>query len=65
MTMRHSIATHLLENDMDIRAIQEFLGHERLDTTEIYARVTMSGLRKHFNRHHPRERRYGKGEETK
>ncbi|MEQ1918226.1 MAG: tyrosine-type recombinase/integrase [Elusimicrobiota bacterium] len=65
MTFRHSIATHLLENDMDIRAIQEFLGHERLDTTEVYARVTMSGLRKHFNRHHPRERRRGKSEESK
>jgi integrase/recombinase XerD len=65
MTFRHSIATHLLENDMDIRAIQEFMGHERLDSTELYARVTMSGLRKHFNRHHPRERRRGKSEESK
>lgn len=57
MTMRHSIATHLLENGMDIRAIQEFMGHDKLGTTEVYARVTLSGLRKHFNRYHPRERR--------
>lgn len=65
MTIRHSIATHLLENSMDIRAIQEFLGHERLDTTEVYARVTLSGLRKHFNRHHPRERRQGRKGDSK
>lgn len=57
MVLRHSIASHLLENGMDIRYIQEFLGHERLTTTQIYAKVTMSGLRKHYNKHHPKERR--------
>jgi len=60
MTLRHSIASHLLENGMGIRYIQEFLGHERLKTTEIYAKVTLTGLRKHYNKHHPREKRDSK-----
>jgi len=57
MVLRHSIASHLLENGMDCRYIQEFLGHEHLSTTQIYAKVTLSGLRKHYNKHHPKERR--------
>ena len=57
MTLRHSIASHLLENGMDIRFIQEFLGHEKLSTTQIYTRVTLSGLRKSYNKAHPKERR--------
>lgn len=57
MTLRHSIASHLLENGMDVRYIQEFLGHEKLSTTQIYAKVTLSGLMKHYNRAHPKERR--------
>lgn len=58
LTFRHSIASHLLENGMDIRFIQEFLGHEKMSTTQVYAKVTLSGLRKHYNKHHPRERRF-------
>jgi integrase/recombinase XerD len=57
MILRHSIASHLLENGMDIRYIQEFLGHERISTTQIYAKVTLSGLRAHYNKHHPKEKR--------
>lgn len=57
MTLRHSIASHLLENGMDIRYIQEFLGHEKLSTTQGYAKVTLSGLRKMYNKHHPKEKR--------
>ncbi|MDX6768953.1 MAG: tyrosine-type recombinase/integrase [Elusimicrobiota bacterium] len=57
MTMRHSIASHLLENGMSIRYIQEFLGHEKLSTTQGYAKVTLTGLRRHYAKHHPRERR--------
>lgn len=56
-TIRHSIATHLLENGMDIRYIQEFLGHGSLQTTQLYSKVTLKGLRKFYNRHHPKERR--------
>lgn len=58
MTFRHSIASHLLENGMDMRFIQEFLGHVKMTTTQVYAKVTLSGLRKHYNKHHPREKRF-------
>ncbi len=57
MVLRHSIATHLLESGMGIRYIQEFLGHEDMRTTTIYSKVTLKGLRKHYNKHHPQERR--------
>ncbi len=60
MVLRHSIASHLLENGMDVRMIQEFLSHENLKTTQIYARVTLKGLRKHYNRTHPKEKRIRK-----
>lgn len=58
LTFRHSIASHLLENGMNVRFIQEFLGHARLATTQIYTKVTLTGLRKFFNKCHPREKRF-------
>lgn len=58
LTFRHSIASHLLENGMDIRFIQEMLGHEKMSTTQVYTKVTLSGMMKHYNKHHPRERRF-------
>ena len=61
LTLRHSMASHLLENGMDIRCIQEILGHERLSTTQVYSKVTLTGLDKHFRRAHPRERDWAKG----
>ena len=57
---QHNTASHLLENGMDVRMIQEFLSHETLKTTQIYARVTLKGLRKHYNRTHPKEKRIRK-----
>lgn len=54
---RHSIATHLLEQGMDIRYIQELLGHKTLTTTQIYTRVAITGLRKAFRRFHPKQMR--------
>ncbi len=58
MVLRHTIASHLLENGMDIRYIQEFMGHEKLSTTQIYSRVTLDGLRKMYNKSHPKEKRH-------
>ncbi|MBI5244219.1 MAG: tyrosine-type recombinase/integrase [Elusimicrobia bacterium] len=60
MILRHSIATHLLENGLGLRYIQEFLGHERLQTSTLYAKCSLLGLRCHFNKHHPREKRVRK-----
>lgn len=51
---RHSIATHLLSNGMDIRKIQELLGHENINTTTIYAQVAIDQMANEFHSAHPR-----------
>lgn len=53
--IRHSIATQLLKNGMDIRYIQELLGHEDLRTTQIYTQVANKDLKEMLEKHHPLE----------